>query len=105
MARKKFSTLTEPMFYLLMSLADGDKCGIDVSEFIQRRSKKRVVLGPGTLYALLSDFEQEGIIRYVGIEGKKKTYSMTEAGRALYEEELKRLRQCIIDAEEREDQT
>lgn len=102
MARKKLSTLTEPMFYLLMSLADGDKCGIEISEFIQKRSKKRVLLGPGTLYALLSDFEQEGIIRYVGIEGKKKTYSITEFGRALYNEELMRLRQCIIDAESRE---
>ena len=102
MARKKLSTLTEPMLYLLMSLADGDKCGIEISEFIQKRSKKRVLLGPGTLYALLSDFEQEGIIRYVGIEGKKKTYSITEFGRALYNEELMRLRQCIIDAESRE---
>ena len=27
MARKKFSTLTEPMFYLLMSLRGGKKCG------------------------------------------------------------------------------
>ena len=102
MARKKLSTLTEPMFYLLMSLADGDKCGIEISEFIEKRSKKRVLLGPGTLYALLSDFEQEGIIRYVGIEGKKKTYSITEFGRALYNEELMRLRQCIVDAESRE---
>ena len=29
MARKKFSTLTEPMSYLLMSLRGGKKCGID----------------------------------------------------------------------------
>lgn len=87
------------MFYLLMSLVDGNKCGIEISEFIQKRSRKRVLLGPGTLYALLSDFEQEGIIRYVGIEGKKKTYSITELGRSLYNEELKRLRQCICDAE------
>ena len=37
MARKKFSTLTEPMFYLLMSLRGGKKCGIDISEYISRR--------------------------------------------------------------------
>ena len=57
MARKKFSTLTEPMFYLLMSLSKGDKCGIDISEYILRKSSGRVQLGPGTLYALLSEFE------------------------------------------------
>ena len=63
MARKKFSTLTEPMFYLLMSLRGGKKCGIDISEYISRRSSERVKLGPGTLYALLSEFEQEGLMK------------------------------------------
>lgn len=56
MARKKFSTLTEPMSYLLMSLRGGKKCGIDISDYIAHRSEERVKLGPGTLYALLSEF-------------------------------------------------
>lgn len=99
MARKKFSTLTEPMFYLLMSLVAGDKCGIDINEFIQKKSAKRVVLGPGTLYALLSDFEQEKLIEYVGIDGKRKTYRITELGKTMYNEELLRLKRCIMDAE------
>ena len=99
MARKKFSTLTEPMFYLLMSLIGGDKCGIDISEHIAVRSGGRVQLGPGTLYALLSEFEQDGIIKYVGIEGKRKIYSITELGVKMYSDELLRLRRCISDAE------
>ncbi len=99
MARKKFSTLTEPMFYLLMALRSGDKCGIDISDFIANKSRKRVAIGPGTLYALLSDFEQEGIIKYVGIEGKRKIYSITELGNGLYDDELTRLKRCIADAE------
>ena len=99
MARKKFSTLTEPMFYLLMSLSKGDKCGIDISEYILRKSSGRVQLGPGTLYALLSEFEQEGIIKYVGIEGKRKIYRITELGVKMYSDELLRLRRCISDAE------
>ena len=99
MARKKFSTLTEPMFYLLMSLIGGDKCGIDISEHIAERSGGRVQLGPGTLYALLSEFEQDGIIKYVGIEGKRKIYRITELGGKMYSDELLRLRRCIADAE------
>lgn len=99
MARKKFSTLTEPMFYLLMSLSKGDKCGIDISEYISRKSSGSVQLGPGTLYALLSEFEQEGIIKYVGIEGKRKIYRITELGGKMYSDELLRLRRCISDAE------
>lgn len=102
MARKKFSTLTEPMFYLLMSLLDGPKCGIDISECIARRSAGRVNLGPGTLYALLSEFEQEGFIKYVGVEGKRKIYELTPIGKKAYEDELVRLRQCLDDAKEAE---
>ena len=95
MARKKFSTLTEPMFYLLMSLRSG-------SDYIARRSTGRVKLGPGTLYALLSEFEQEGLIKYVGVEGKRKLYELTPAGEKAYNDELARLRQCLDDAKEAE---
>lgn len=102
LARKKFSTLTEPMFYLLMALTAGDMCGIEISDYISRKSGGRVEIGPGTLYALLSEFEAENIIKYVGIEGKRKTYSITDIGRAMFVEEYKRLKRCISDAE-RED--
>ena len=102
LARKKFSTLTEPMFYLLMSLTNGKKCGIDISEYILKKSGGRVQMGPGTLYALLSDFESEKVIRYVGLEGKRKIYAITDYGRELYNDELNRLRQCVLDAESEE---
>lgn len=99
MARKKFSTLTEPMFYLLMALGTGDMCGIEISNYITQKSGGRVELGPGTLYTLLSEFESENIIKYVGIEGKRKIYSITDIGRAMYIEEYRRLKKCISDAE------
>lgn len=103
MARKKFSTLSEPMFYLLMALESGDMCGIEINNYIIKKSGGRVDLGPGTLYALLSDFEAENVIAYVGMDGKRKTYSITDYGRALYIEEYKRLKQCIFDAEREAD--
>ena len=96
MARKKFSTLTEPMSYLLMSLRGGKKCGIDISDYIAHRSEERVKLGPGTLYALLSEFEQ------VGGAGKPKLYELTAAGEKAYNDELARLRRCLDDAKEAE---
>ena len=102
MARKKFSTLTEPMSYLLMSLRGGKKCGIDISDYIAHRSEERVKLGPGTLYALLSEFEQEGLIKYVGVEGKRKLYELTAAVEKAYNDELARLRRCLDDAKEAE---
>lgn len=99
MARKKFSTLSESMFYLLMALCAGDKCGIEINDYIIQKSGGRLDLGPGTLYALLSDFEAENVIKYVGMDGKRKIYSITDYGRALYIDEYKRLKMCIHDAE------
>ena len=99
MARKKFSTLTEPMYYLLMALMSGDMCGIEINDYICSKSKGRVDLGPGTLYTLLSEFESENVIKYVGLDGKRKIYSITDAGRSMYIEEYRRLKQCISDAE------
>ena len=47
MARRKFQTLTEPMFYILMSLQSDDRCGIDISAYIAQKSAGRVAIGPG----------------------------------------------------------
>ena len=99
MARRKFQTLTEPMFYILMSLQSDDRCGIEISAYISQKSAGRVAIGPGTLYALLGDFEQEGVIHCIGVEGKRKIYRISELGRGLYAEELNRLKKGISDAE------
>lgn len=92
--------LTEPMFYVLMSFLKQDMCGIEITEFIQGRTRGRVKLGPGTLYTILGKFQQEKLIREVAVEGRKRTYSLTPLGRAAYEEEVARLRACLADAEE-----
>ena len=108
MARKKFSTLTEPMFYVLMCDAVSRQLlfrqipGAAVKPDSHRRSSERVKLGPGTLYALLSEFEQEGLIKYVGVDGKRKLYELTPTGEKAYNDELMRLRQCLADAKEAE---
>ena len=44
---------------------------------------------PGTIYPLLSSLEEEGIIEAVAIEGRSKTYSLTEDGRRQTELMLK----------------
>ena len=33
------------------------------------------------------------------MEGRKRTYKITDKGRRAYEEELARLKQCVLDAE------
>ncbi len=91
--------LTEPMFYVLMSFLRGEMCGIEITEFVAEKTGGRVNLGPGTLYTILGKFQGEKLIREVSVEGRKRTYVLTEEGRRAYEEEVNRLRTCLMDAE------
>ena len=99
MPRKSMDTLTESMFYVLMALMNGPMCGIDIADFIEKRTKGRLQIGPATLYTILGKFEKEKYIRETAVEGRKRTYEITGKGFEAYREELKRLKQCVLDAE------
>ena len=99
MPRKAMDSLTESMFYVLMAFGNGPMCGIDIAEEINRCTKGRLRIGPATLYTILGKFEKEKYIEEISVEGRKRTYRITEKGRRAYEDELVRLRQCIADAE------
>lgn len=100
MGNKDRGPLTEPMFYVLMSFLKQDMCGIDITDYVNRRTHGRVKLGPGTLYTLLAKFQDEGLIQETEVEGRKRTYRITLKGRKAYQEELERLRACVADGEE-----
>ena len=46
MPREQFQSLTEPMYYILMSLQD-ECCGVDIMEKVRGLSGGRVQVGPG----------------------------------------------------------
>ena len=100
--KKSMETLTESMFYVLMAFCKKPMCGIDVADYIDNRTKGRLQIGPATLYTILAKFEKEKYIREIEVEGRKRTYQMTEKGRQAYETERERLRQCVADAEAEE---
>lgn len=102
MGGKSRGPLTEPMFYVLMAFLHGEMCGIDVAAFVEKKTRGRVKLGPGTLYTLLNKFQDKALIEEIDVEGRKRTYRLTAKGREAYEEELERLRACLRDAEEEE---
>ena len=99
MPKKAMDILTESMFYVLLALMQGEMCGTDAAAFVEERTRGRVLLGPATLYTVLGKFEKEKYIQEVRVEGRKRTYQITEKGRKAFEEELARLRQCVADAE------
>ena len=99
MGREK-GPFTEPMYYGLMSCLRQDMCGTEITEFVDRKTRGRVNLGPGTLYTLLARFLDEGLIRETQVDGRRRTYRITPKGRAAFQEELERLRACAADGEE-----
>ena len=99
MPKQSMELLTETMFYVLMAFRHGRMCGTDAAEWIDRRTKGRVRLGPATLYMILAKFEKEKYIQQTDVERRKRTYAITEQGIRAYEAELERLRRCIADAE------
>lgn len=100
MGTKERGPLTEPMFYVLMSFLRQEMCGIEITEFVSQKTGGRVVLGPGTLYTLLGKFQEEHLIEETQVEGRKRTYRLTEKGREVYLAELERLKTCVRDGEE-----
>lgn len=100
MAGREKGPLTEPMYYVLMSFLRREMCGTEITEFVERRTAGRVKLGPGTLYTLLAKFQDEGLIAETSVEGRKRTYQITDKGRDAFREELDRLRACLDDGEE-----
>ncbi len=87
MARKKLGTLSEQMYYVLLVLRE-ERCGAQIAEAVDALTQHRVSLGPGTLYALLAQFEEEG---------RKRSYRITPAGIQLLLDEYRRLLQMISD--------
>ena len=96
MAREKFGTLTEQMFYILLVLRD-ECCGMDVMARVSELTGGRVAVGPGTLYNLLEQFAAAGYIEKTRAEGRRRSYRLTAAGRTLLENEVERLRALLCD--------
>lgn len=98
MPKKSMEILTETMFYVLMAFSTGPMCGIDIADYIENITKGRVLIGPATLYTLLGKFEKEKWIKEIEVEGRKRTYKITDKGIEAYKQEVLRLKQCIEDA-------
>ena len=88
MPKKSMESLTESMFYVLMAFLARPMCGIEVTEFIETLTQGRIQMGPATLYTILGKFEAEQYIQETAVEGRKRTYAITEKGRAAYAQEL-----------------
>lgn len=71
--------------------------GTEIAGYVKALTQGRVVMGPGTLYTILSNFQKEKLIRKTGSESRRSIYQITEKGKAVYEEEILRLIRYLAD--------
>lgn len=96
MARKKLETLTEQMYYVLLSLTQ-ERHGYGIMQYVAELTQGRVTIGAGTLYALLSRFEEEGLITLTRTLEGRKYYQLTAEGEQTLQGEYDRLRRQVQD--------
>lgn len=90
MPRTKFQTLTEQMFYVLLCLTQ--ECyGLDILDKIPAMTAGRVHVGSGTLYNLLEQFLSEEFIQETKVEGRRRSYILTDKGREMLDKEYARI--------------
>jgi len=98
MPREKFHTLTEQMFYVLLGLKD--ECyGMDILDRVPAMTDKRVTVGSGTLYNLLEQFLDAEMIRETKVEGRRRSYILTDKGRSMLDNEYARIKAQALDYE------
>ena len=90
MPREKFRTLTEQMIYILLCLRE-ECCGMDILDKVPQMTGGRVSVGSGTLYNLLEEFLSAGMIRETKVEGRRRSYLLTDTGRQRLREEYDRI--------------
>ncbi len=96
MARAKFGTLTEQMFYTLLCLQK-ECCGMDILDRVPAMTAGRVKIGSGTLYTLLEQFVASDMISETKVEGRRRSYILTDKGRAMLAAECERIAAQLAD--------
>lgn len=96
--RKRFIPMSETMFYILLSLQE-ERHGYGIMQYVKELTKKRIVLGAGTIYQSLSKLEGDGLITQVNEIDRKKNYLITNTGKQILVEEAQRIKEIYHNTE------
>ncbi|PWB70702.1 MAG: hypothetical protein C3F07_16235 [Anaerolineales bacterium] len=97
--------LTEPTFYILLSLAPGRKHGYAIMKDVRGLSRERVNLSTSTLYTAVGRLLDQELIERLDDGGQdpgpglpRKSYALTDLGRRVLEAEMVRLQGMVKEA-------
>lgn len=86
----KYLPLTEATYYILLALVE-PLHGYGVMQKVEALSDATVSIGPGTLYGAFTNLEKMGLIAMVSEEDRRKSYALTEKGKQVLAEQIRRL--------------
>ena len=89
--------LTEASFYILLALVT-PKHGYAVMQEAEEVSQGTVRLAPGTIYGAFSALESSKLITMVGAEGRRKIYQVTDLGKEVLREQIRRYQIMLENA-------
>lgn len=93
----KTEQLTDSMYYILLSLVE-ERHGYAIMKFIEELTDKAIVMGPGTLYTLLKKLVAADWIQQTSVdEDRTKKYQITDTGKTVLFQELKRRKAMVED--------
>lgn len=90
------NSLSQPEFYILLSLAIKNRHGYEIMKQVEKDSGKKVILGPGTLYGAIKRMLQSKLIEEIeGDDSRRKYYTLTKSGRQSLSFELERYNDAV----------
>lgn len=94
----KYLPLSESSAYILLALIK-PLHGYGVMQKVEAMSERTVTIGPGTLYGAFSTMENEGLIIKTGEEDRRKLYTLTDKGKQVLHEHIRRIKILIQNGE------
>ncbi len=95
-------TPTRAEFHVLLALLDGPRHGYGLMQDVEALSGGELQLGPGTLYTAIKRLRTSRLISETDADaGRRRCYKLTRRGRAVVEEEARRLSELVRAAKKR----
>lgn len=88
---KAYIPMSETAYYILLSLNE-PRHGYGIIKFVEELTKRRIILGSGTVYGTLGKMSKDRLISIYDDKDRKTVYRITDDGKALLLIEIDRLK-------------
>lgn len=99
--------MSDPVLHILLAVSDRPRHGYAIVQEIEERTEGQVSVGTGTLYSALKRLRRAELIEEIDEEDaedgrNRRTYRLTERGRAELSEQAERLSALVSHARQKD---